>query len=103
MSGFFPKAPASRLITNQLLQYTGSGTLNSAVFGTESFQVRVLSQVAGWISIDNTTGLISSSTGGVLVAANTASGDYFAVTPGQKFSFASTTTASGTVCVTEMS
>ena len=98
-----PHQSASRIIKNQLLQYTGSGTLLTTPFLSETWQVRVLSQVNGWCSIDNTTGLISSSTGGALLAANTAAGDYFTVTPGQAFAFSSTTTASGTVSVTEMS
>jgi hypothetical protein len=103
MTSFFPKQSASRFLKNQLLNYTGSGTLLTTPFTSQTYQVRVLSQVAGWCSIDNTTGAVSSSTGGPLIAANTAAGDYFTVTPGQAFCFASTTTASGTLSVTEMS
>jgi hypothetical protein len=105
MPTFYPRTAASRIIKNTNLQYTGSGTVNTTtVFGPEVFFVRVFSQVGGWISIDNTTGTsISSSTGGTLIAANTAAGDFFSCTPGQSLAFSSSSTSSGTISVTEMS
>lgn len=104
MAGGFDKQGSSRIGKTQILNYTSAaGTVLSTPFLPSTQQVRVFSQIGGWCSIDNTTGMISSSTGGVLIAANTASGDYFTVTPGQAFAFASTTTASGSISVTEMS
>lgn len=103
MTSGFDKQGSSRIGKTQILNYAGSGTVLSTPFLSATQQVRIFSQVGGWCTIDNTTGLISSSTGGVLLSANTAAGDYFTVTPGQAFAFSSTTTASGSVSVTEMS
>ncbi len=102
MVATLPKAPASRLGLSQRLDWPGGApTLVTTTFVHNTQHVRVLSQVAGWISFE-TTGL-SSTVGGMLIAPNTAGGDYFDVTPGQVMCFSSTTTSSGSLTVTEMS
>jgi hypothetical protein len=109
--GYIDKAPASRIIKAQALAWTGSGTSISTTFTAETFQVRVISQINGWIVFEPsaTQGtLMSTSTfaGGTYIAANTANGDYFAVSPGNMvMTFTSTTTSSGnqTVSLSEMS
>jgi hypothetical protein len=104
MGRFFDKQPASRLIKQQNLAWTGSGTVVSTLFGGETWQVRICSQVAGWVNID-VTGQSSTPTtaGGVgfFVPASTVGGEYFIVSPSQILSFSSTSTSSGTVSVAE--
>src|SRR5262249_14431682 len=56
--------------------WAGSGVTQSSAFTAQTYQVRVISQINGYVSIDNTTGTgISTSTfaGGTYIAANTAS------------------------------
>lgn len=43
MSNYFGKQPSSRPIRSQTLNYTGSGTLISTTFASETFQIRVFS------------------------------------------------------------
>ncbi len=102
----FGKQSASRIQRGQILQWTGSGTVVSTTFLPQTYQVRVISQINGYVAIDNTGTLMSTSTfaGGTFIAANTANGDYFTVTPGQILEFTSTTTTSGgLVSVSDMS
>lgn len=104
--GYYDKAGSSTINVMQALAWTGSGTTFSTNFASQTRQIRVISQVAGWISVTQTTGVTVPTTAGgagVFIAANTASGDYFSCNPGQIFSFASTSTSSGSVSVTEMS
>lgn len=101
----FGKAPSSRIIGAQIVQWPGSGTVVSTNFGSQTYQVRVISQINGYISVDGSSTIISTSTfaGGTFIAANTASGDYWTCLPGQFLSFTSTTTSSGGfVSVSEM-
>jgi hypothetical protein len=105
----FEKATSSRILRGQVLPWAGTGTSISTFFGPQTFQVRVISQINGYISIDQTTGtsLLSTSTfsGGMFIAANTANGDYLTVTPGQYLTFTSSTTGttgSSIISVSEM-
>jgi hypothetical protein len=107
--GYIDKAPASRINKAQTLSWAGSGTSVTTSFQAQISHVRVISQISGWVAIEPsaTQGtLMSTSTfvGGTFIAANTANGDYFAVTQGQVLTFTSTTTSSGnqTVSVSEM-
>jgi hypothetical protein len=76
--------------------WAGTGISASTSVGTETYHVRVISQLAGYITIGTTSDPTIATTGGVgtFVAANTASGDFFQVVPGQKILFSSTTTSS---------
>jgi hypothetical protein len=108
----FDKQPASRAILQQNQQWTGTGSLVFNKFSTETWQVRICSQIAGWASIDNTTGATGPLTGtmpttaggfGMFIPNSTVGGEYFAVTAGQTLQFSSTTTSSGSwVSITEM-
>jgi hypothetical protein len=91
------KFGSSRISKAQILSWPGSGTVVSTNFQSQTYQVRVISQINGYVAIDNTGTLITTSTfaGGTYIAANTANGDYFTVTPGQVLEFTSTTTTSG--------
>lgn len=119
MAGGFDKQAASRPVKYQVLQYN-SATVFTTKFGPATQQIRVMSQIGGWGTVNDTTadGTIASSAGGVGMivtgistgvpaAATAVSGspypEYFAVTPGQIFTFSSTSTSTGACTVTEMS
>ena len=101
MSTYYGKQAASRIIVGQPLTWTGSGQIVSSRFSAQTYQVRLISQINGWVSIqDSTSTLFSTSTllgspAATFIAANTASGDYFACNPGQVLVLTSTTTSSG--------
>jgi hypothetical protein len=111
MASFISKNSSNYPFKYQTLNYgggaSGGATVFTTTFGPETQQIRVLSQVGGWGSIDQSTSSITVTSGsgsntGMLLAANTAQGDYFTVRPGQFFSFCSTTTSSGSISCTEM-
>ena len=86
--------------------WAGTGASVSAAVGSETFQVRVISQLAGYITIGTSSDVVIASTAqaGTYIAAQTGAGDYFTITPGQKVLFSSTTTSSTAFWnVTEMS
>jgi hypothetical protein len=104
----FQKQNSSRFINYQNLQWTGTGTLYSTNFSDQTYQVRVTSQLAGWIAIGTTTSTNQTqptTAGGVgaYFPNITTVGEYVTVSPKQIFSFSSTTTSSGQwVSVAEM-
>ncbi len=118
MPSGFDKQGSSRPITYQNLQYN-SATVFTTKFGPATQQIRIMSQIGGWATINNTTAdsVIASSAGGVGMfitgistgtpaAVTTVTGspypEYFSVTPGQIFVFSSTSTSTGACSVTEM-
>ena len=118
MGAGFDKQPSSRPNVYQNMFYVGgaspSTTIYSTKFATATQQIRVISSLAGWASIDQSTVAASTTVAsatvgstnipgtGMIIPASTVGGEYFVVTPGQLFTFASTSTASGTVSITEM-
>jgi hypothetical protein len=103
MSNYYGKQPSSRLNKAQTLTWTGTGTLVSTNFANETFQIRITSQLAGWIAIDNLGTVPTTAGGNGSYFPATATPEYFTVTPGQLFSFSSTTTSSGQlISCTEM-
>jgi hypothetical protein len=106
MTNFISKTPSNYPPRYQVLQYN-SATCFSSGFGPGTQQIRVLSQLAGWGTVNQSTAdsIIASSAGGtgMLIAANVAQGDYLTVRSGQIFVFSSTSTSTGAVSVTEMS
>lgn len=106
--GYVDKAPASRINKAQTLAWAGTGTVASTSFQAQISHVRIISQINGWIAIEPaaTAGTVMSTStfvGGTFIAANTANGDYFAVTQGEVLTFTSTTTSSGNIIsVSEM-
>ena len=113
MGAGFDKQPASRPNVYQNMFNVGgaspSTTIYSAKFAVATQQIRVISSLAGWASIDQTTSVtavssttLGSTTGGFFIPAATFTGEYFTVTPGQLLTFASTGTTTGIVSITEM-
>jgi len=118
MSAAFGKQSASRPIKYQVLNYN-SATTWTTKFGNSIQHIRVMSQLGGWGTINDSTAdsVIATSAGGVGMfitgistgtpgAATIATGspypEYFAVTPGQIFVFSSTSTSTGACTITEM-
>jgi hypothetical protein len=104
MSNYFGKQTSSKIVNAQVIQLSSAVAVNSSPFGSQTYQIRVISPIATWIAIGaSTVSAAVQSAGSVFLAANTASGDYFTVTPGQTISCISLSSAStGTVSVVEM-
>jgi hypothetical protein len=102
VTNFIQKTPSSRLLKGQAIGWTGTGTAVSTNFANQTYQVRIATPIAGWFAIDN-LGTVPTTAGsaGTWIAANTV-GEVFTCTPGELFSFASTSTSSGSVSVTEL-
>ncbi len=49
MGYFWDKQPASRVIKSQTLAYTGRGTVVSTNLTAQSYQVRLISRVGGYV------------------------------------------------------
>jgi hypothetical protein len=78
MSNYFGKTAASRIINAQVIQLSSAVAVNSAPFGSQTYQIRVISPIAAWLQIGTSTSSATVGTSGnVFIAANTASGDYF--------------------------
>ena len=93
----FGKQTSSRILRGQALAWAGTATSDSTPFLPGTLQIRVISQINGWVSI-GTTMSTATFAGGTFIAANTANGDYFTVTPGQILTFTSSTTGTtGTI------
>jgi hypothetical protein len=104
LSNYVGKIPSSRLNKQQSLTWTGTGTLVSTNFGSETFQIRVASQLAGWVWVDNLGTVPTTAAGNGAWFPNTTLSEVFTVSPGQIFAFSSTTTSSGQiVSLTELS
>ena len=88
--------PSNRIIKATSQQWAGTGTLVSTPFTSETWRVRVISQVAGWIAIDN-IGTVPTTVGGngTFLPASTVGGEVFSCSPSQVLSFSSATTSSG--------
>ena len=102
---YWGKQTSSRIINAQVIQLSSAVAVNSSPFSAQTYQIRVISPIATWISIGtSTTSAAVQAAGNVFLAANTASGDYFTVTPGQTLSAISLSSAStGTLSLAEMS
>jgi hypothetical protein len=85
------------------LDYAGSGTQVTTNLGTGIFQVRIVSDVRGYVSFGSTSITTSSRDTATVEIFPNLRGEYFAVTPGQVLAFSSTSTSSGSVLITEMS
>src|SRR5262249_34510299 len=113
MGANWSKAGASRITIAQPISWAGSGTSFTTKFSATTYQIRVISPIAAWIAVlDSTSTMFSTSTflgqnGGpsaTFIAANTASGDYFTVNPFQILGFSSTSTStSGLISISELS
>src|SRR5947208_1411115 len=97
------KQPSSRPGKYQVLAYAGGGaSVPSTNFANETWQIRVVSEVQGWLVIgDGTSVSRTAQSGSMKINANTDE-EYLTVTPGQMAAFNSTSTSTGMVSITEM-
>jgi hypothetical protein len=101
MASAFDKQHSSRPNINQILAYLGGGaTVASTNFGIATQQIRVVSEVQGWLSIGAST-TVTVGSNGLKISANV-EGEYFRVTPGQLAAFNSTSTSTGFVSIAEV-
>src|SRR5262245_50268457 len=90
--------PASRLDRSIVTNITsGTASQTTTPVGSQTYQIRVTSTLPIWAVVGSTTATANS---GALIPANKS--EYFITTPGQVFSFISTSTSSGYVSMTEM-
>jgi hypothetical protein len=96
------KQPSSRLGRSLATAIT-SGTASQATtpFGTETFQIRVSSTLPIWFVTGTSTYTATGGAGETWLPSNVV--DYFTVSPGQTFTFHSTSTSSGMVSISELS
>ena len=106
--GYWDRQPSSRVVLNQYLQYAGStSSVPSTNFGAFTHQIRVISQVAGYLafgvgSTSGTTLAATAQSSSMFIPASTVGGEYFIVEPGTMCAFISTSTSTGIVNITEM-
>jgi hypothetical protein len=97
---YWSKAPSSRPVNNQTIQYLGDkASYATAAFGSGVFQVRVASPTAGVVAFDSATVTTTPATG-IIINANEAA--FFTVTSGQFMAWSSSTTSTFSLTVTEM-
>jgi hypothetical protein len=107
MAGF-PKASASRPNVYQNITAPAAGSIVcSNPFGTGTQQIRVISTLAGWASVDHSTSATIATSAnipgsGMYIPVSVSDGCYLVVTPGQLLTFCSTAGSSGYISITEM-
>jgi hypothetical protein len=103
MSNYWGKQLSSRPIRIQELDWTGSGTLVTTTLLPQTWQVRVFSDVRGYLSFGSTSpSSTSRDTATVEIGANNPA-EYFTVTPGNfLLAWSSSSTSSGSILITEM-
>jgi hypothetical protein len=104
MANFRPTQSASRIFRHNNILYTGNTTtVVSTTFSAQTYQVRVVTNIAGgvFISVTDSTAVTLASTTGAFVAANNFP-EYFTTNPGQVLCANSTSTTTGQISVTEM-
>jgi hypothetical protein len=97
----YDKQPSSRIVKIQNLTWLGSGTLATTNFTSETYQIRICSQIPIWFSVDNSTAAgpllstLPTTTGGVgtFLPNSTVGGEYFACSPGQILVVSSTSSS----------
>lgn len=102
--GYWDKQGSSTPNVAQVVQLSSAVAVASNPFASQTRQIRIISNIAAWVAIgpSGTTATVQT-TGSFFIAANTASGDYFSVNPGQVVSLISLSSATtGTVSVLEM-
>ena len=105
MANYQFKQSSSKPNRYQVLQCATGATVFSSGFAPGISQIRVLSQLAGWGTINQSTAdlIIASSAGGTGMQITTGGAEHFTVQQGQIFVFASTSTSSGAISCTEVS
>jgi hypothetical protein len=102
LASFYPHQPSSRVIRGQELDYSGSGTLVTTNLSAQTYQVRIASDVRGYVVFGSTSPTTTSRDTSFAEIFPNLRGEYFTVTPGQLISFSSTSTSSGSVLISEM-
>jgi hypothetical protein len=102
MSNFLSKAPSSRVIRGQELDWVGSGTLVTTNLSLGVNQCRIVSDVRGFVSFSSTS--ISSSSRGTSFAEilPNLAGEYFTCAANSVIAWSSSSTSSGSVLISEM-
>ena len=103
MPNFWGKAPSSRVIKGQEVDWTGSGTLVTTNLTPETFQIRVATDVRGYLSFASTSISSSNRDGSFAEIFPNLQGEYFTVAAGSVIAFSSSSTSSGSVLISEMS
>ena len=103
MTNFISKAPSSRPIKYQVLAYGGGGSsVPSTNFSSETWQVRICSEVQGWIVFGDGTAVSCTAQSGSMKIQGGVDEEYITVSPSQMCAFNSTSTSTGMVSITEM-
>jgi hypothetical protein len=102
MANFWGKQPSSRVVKGQELDWVGSGTLVTTNLGSQVNQIRVVSDVRGYLSFQSTS--ISSSSRGTSFAEifPNLAGEYFTCAANSVIAWSSSSTSSGSVLISEM-
>ena len=102
MSNYWGKQPSSRPIVYQFLTYGGNATsVPSTAFSAQTVQVRVASEVQGWLTFDGSGASATVTSSSMKIPANVAA-EYITVSPGGFCAFNSTSTATGVCSVVEV-
>jgi hypothetical protein len=84
------------------LDYAGSGTLATTTLLPQTYQVRIATDVRGYVSFGSTSITTSGCDTATVEIFPNLVGEYFTVTPGQVLAFSSSSTSSGSVLITEV-
>jgi hypothetical protein len=103
MPNFWGKVPSTRVIKGQELDWTGSGTLVTTNLTPETFQIRVVTDVRGYLSFASTSISSSNRDGSFAEIFPNLQGEYFTVAAGSVIAFSSSSTSNGSVLISEMS
>jgi hypothetical protein len=96
---YWAKQHSSRQNIDNSILYTGNQTSTpSTAFGPQTYQIRVSTQVAGFLRIDGPAVVATASD----MFIPTGVVEYFATAPGQFAAFISTSTSTGTFSLSEM-
>ena len=101
MANYFGKVPSSRILKAQNIALTGNAASTpSTDFSAETYQIRIATTLAGWLRIGDNKSDPTAAIGDTFIPAGAV--DYFAVTPGQRAAFLSTSTSTGNCSLTEV-
>ena len=101
MSNYWGKQRSSLPIRINELDWTGSGTLATTSMGSETFQVRVISDVRGYLAFGSTSPTSSSRDTATAEILPNVAAEYFTVRPGMVLAWSSSSTSSGSILITE--
>ena len=99
---FWKAQPASELgrtIVTAIATAQTNASQTTTNFGSQTYQVRIVSTLLIWATID-TTATVTANSSATCLPANLP--EYFAVTRGQQLNFISTSTSTGYVVLTEI-